>query len=174
VEDAQGEILFRQWVDEHMGIMWKVARAFAGDLGDQEDLLQDILLQVWRSTSTFDGLAQASTWIYRVAFNTAMAWKRKAKAYRLTGRLLVGELEVPDPGRQVQQAMEHREALERLYAAIRQLPKLDRSLVVLYLDGGSYQQISEVAGISVNNVGVRLTRARARLAQIMGVSGHGR
>jgi len=71
------ETLFSAWLTEHAGLVFKVARAFAPADADRQDLIQDILLQVWCSMPRFEGRAKVSTWIYRVAFNTALAWQRK-------------------------------------------------------------------------------------------------
>src|SRR5262245_49758237 len=70
------EALFRRWLADHSGLMWKVVRAFAATPEDQEDLLQEIALQLWMSLASYRREAAESTWIYRVAFNTALTWKR--------------------------------------------------------------------------------------------------
>src|SRR5262245_13217677 len=71
--------IFRRWLADHAGLMWKVVRAFAAAPEDQQDLLQEIALQLWRSLPAFRREAKESTWIYRVAFNTALVWKRDEK-----------------------------------------------------------------------------------------------
>ncbi|MBW8863857.1 MAG: RNA polymerase sigma factor, partial [Verrucomicrobia bacterium] len=73
------EKLFRRWLADHVGLMWKVVHAFAATPADQQDLLQEICLQLWSSLPSFRGEAKESTWIYRVAFNTALVWKRDEK-----------------------------------------------------------------------------------------------
>ena len=73
------ETLFRRWLADHAGLMWKVVRAFAATPEDQQDLLQEVALKLWMSLPSFRGEAAESTWIYRVAFNTALAWKRVEK-----------------------------------------------------------------------------------------------
>jgi RNA polymerase sigma factor (sigma-70 family) len=73
------EIIFRRWLADHTGLMWKVVRTFTVTREDAEDLLQEIALQLWMSVPAFRGEAKESTWIYRVAFNTAMVWKRDEK-----------------------------------------------------------------------------------------------
>src|SRR5215467_7080382 len=73
------ERLFRHWLAEHAGLMWKVVHAFAATAQDQEDLLQEISLQLWSSLPAFRGEAKENTWIYRVSFNTALVWKRDEK-----------------------------------------------------------------------------------------------
>src|SRR5262245_25078052 len=76
-ETRQEQELFKRWLNDCSGLMWKVARAFAPTDSDRQDLLQEILLQLWRSVPRFKGTAKSSTWVYRVAMNTALAWRRK-------------------------------------------------------------------------------------------------
>ena len=71
--------LFKTWLEEDAGLLYKVAYAFAPTAADRADLTQEILLQLWISMARFKGQSKASTWIYRLALNTALAWKRKRK-----------------------------------------------------------------------------------------------
>jgi RNA polymerase sigma-70 factor, ECF subfamily len=161
------ESLFKSWLTEHAGAVLKVARAYTFTTEDCQDLAQEILLQVWRSLPRFQGRARASTWFYRVALNTALAWRRKEHRRRARQRpvLEVEDLSVAglDSARQLVQ----REAVERLYAAIRQLPKTDAAVVLLFLDDLSYRQMAEVLGISESHVGVKLNRAKKALAALL-------
>jgi RNA polymerase sigma-70 factor (ECF subfamily) len=79
VNTQELEMIFRRWLADHAGLMWKVVRAFTATPEDAEDLLQEIALQLWRSLPAFRREAKESTWIYRVAFNTALVWKRDEK-----------------------------------------------------------------------------------------------
>src|SRR5271169_1973998 len=72
----QQEAIFRRWLEQHIGLMLKVVRGCAASPQDQDDLFQDVLLQIWSSIPAFRGEAKETTWIYRVAFNTALAWRR--------------------------------------------------------------------------------------------------
>ena len=76
------ETIFRRWLDEHIGLMIKVVRGCASTPQDQDDLLQDILVQIWSSIPAFRGEAKETTWIYKVAFNTALAWHRAERRRR--------------------------------------------------------------------------------------------
>lgn len=159
------ESIFRRWLDEHLGLMFKVVRGCATAPVDQDDLLQDILLQIWSSIPSFRGEAKETTWIYRVAFNTALAWRRgerrRREGHEAFLKLDVSARTQPSP---VDPAPD-REIVERLYAAIRELPKVDASLALMHLDGLSYQEMAAVLGISENYVGVKLNRIRKQLAQ---------
>jgi RNA polymerase sigma-70 factor (ECF subfamily) len=78
----QQETIFRRWLDEHIGLMLKVVRGCAASPPDQDDLLQEVLLQTWSSIPAFRGEAKETTWIYRVAWNTALAWRRGERRRR--------------------------------------------------------------------------------------------
>ena len=165
--NEQLESQFKAWLQEYGGIVVKVARAYTLTPEEDEDLAQEILLQLWRSLPQFAGRASAATWIYRVALNTALGWQRKERRRRERQQPLITIEDTPaaavdDAGR-----LSQREMVERLYAAIRQLPKADAALVLLYLDDLSYREMAEVLGISESNVGVKLNRARKALTTLM-------
>ena len=166
------EALFKSCVSEHGGLVLKVARAYTFTAEDCQDLTQEILLQIWRSLAQFEGRAKAGTWFYRVALNTALSWRRKEKPRRARQQPLQEAADPPTSGFDLTQKIEQRETVERLYAAIRQLPKTDAALVLLYLDELSYEQMAEVLGISESNVGVKLNRAKKALAALMNEEFH--
>lgn len=162
---TEQESLFRCWLQEHSGLMWKVVRAFTVTPEDADDLLQEIALQLWRSLPAFRGDAKESTWIYRVAFNTALVWKRGEKRRQAKHEQFFELTSAPEILAETAVHPPTDRLVEQLYAAIRQLPKLDASLALMHLDGLSYREISEVLGISENHVGVKLNRLRKQLAE---------
>lgn len=164
---AHRDSLFRSWLEEHQGILVSVTSSFAESAADRADLKQDVLLQLWLSTTTFDSRCKPSTWIYRVCLNTAFAWKRKDRRREHARSDSVDITEVPAATAGPADMIADRDLLERLYVAIRQLPEFDRALVLLMLDDASYRDIAEITGITENHVGVALTRARKRLAALM-------
>lgn len=153
-----GEGLFREWMEAHLGALHRIARAFAAG-ADQHDLMQELMVAVWRAAPAFRGESSAATFIFRVAHNAALTWRRGEVRRRIRQReyerLHVSE----NPGEDLR--------LERLYAAIRGLETLDRSLVLLMLEGQSYAEIAAIHGLSETNVGARLTRARKKLSTMM-------
>jgi RNA polymerase sigma factor (sigma-70 family) len=154
---------FDDWVRTHGAILHHVANGFAeGD--DRNDLMQELLLAVWKAIPAFRNGAQPSTFIYRVSHNAALTWKRTLRNYR--NRL---ERFQAQPATDASPAADSREPalLERLYVEIRKLPPLDRSLVLLSLDGVSYADMALIHGLSESNVGVRLNRAKQQLAKAM-------
>jgi RNA polymerase sigma-70 factor (ECF subfamily) len=169
---SQREKLFRQWIEEHQPILLKVARAYADAREDQDDLVQEMLLQLWRSIPAFQGEAKPSTWIYRVALNTSIAWKRTESRRRHRQRLLADADCLPDCRSDRRDDEANRAAVEQLYAAIRRLLPVDRSLVLLYLDGQSYREMAEILGITESNVGVKLNRSKKQLMELLGGVSH--
>ena len=161
------EVLFKRWLQEYGGIMLKVSRAYTLTVEECQDLAQEILLQLWRSLPQFEGRASASTWVYRVALNTALGWHRKEGRRRARQQPLLEPEDLPAAGLDSAEQLHQREVVERLYAAIRQLPKAEAALVLLYLEDLSYREIAEVLGISEGNVGVKLNRARKALGKSM-------
>jgi RNA polymerase sigma-70 factor, ECF subfamily len=160
---ADHELQFRQWLGEHKGLLVKVVRSFAEGPADQEDLFQEVLLQVWLSLPNFRENSKPTTWLYRVALNTALAWKRREKKRRRWQSLLPDADPADQPTKSVD-TEQNSQVVDQLYAAIRALPLAKRALVVLSLDGFTYREISEVVGISEANVGVRLNRIKRELA----------
>jgi len=164
------EARFQKWLTDHRGIIIKVTRSFAQTPSDVVDLEQEAILQLWLSLPAYREQAKPSTWIYRVSLNTALTWRRGAtrRERRLDHDADLTRVAI-DAASPAAQAGE-RELLESLYTAIHALPRFDRALVLLSLDGLAYREIAEVTGLNENQIGVALTRARQRLAvQMKGV-----
>jgi RNA polymerase sigma-70 factor (ECF subfamily) len=144
----------------HRGIVFKVARSFAAPVSEQDDLAQEIMVAVWKSVPQFHSGSKESSYIYRIALNRAISWQRRERTHTETLTRYEGSLEAgtetPEP---------HDERLELVYAEIRKLKELNRSLILLHLDGFSYQEIAENLGMSVNNVGVSLNRIKRKLME---------
>lgn len=163
MHDSRREELFTQWMAEHRGIVVKVARSFTTNHADTDDLIQEILIRLWGSIHQYRGDAKPSTWMYRVALNRAITWQRDTGRRRaVTPTHDVQHLDM------MQNAMASTNAedqynLNRLYEQIRQLPEIDRALMLLSLDGLSYAEMSAITDLSESNVGARLSRARTRL-----------
>ena len=159
------ESILRRWLDEHLGLMLKVVRGCAASPPDQEDLFQEVCLALWSSLPAFRGEARETTWIYRVAFNTALAWQRGERRRRVGHETFLKFEVSPQVHPSHADALPEQEIVAQLYAAIRQLPPVDASLALMHLDGLSYQEMVEVLGISENYIGVKLNRLRKQLAE---------
>ncbi|MDI1365324.1 MAG: RNA polymerase sigma factor [bacterium] len=165
--EHQGDEAFADWLGPHLAALRRISRAFAPP-ADQHDLLQELMVAVWRAWPRFEDRSTAATFVYRVAHNTALTWKRTETRRRRRRDAVEAELglrsDTGDPAAAL---------LERLYRGIRTLPPVDRSLILLSLDGVAYGEIARLHGLSETNVGARLTRIRARLSTLVKDDGDG-
>jgi RNA polymerase sigma factor (sigma-70 family) len=146
---------FESRIDEHRKILYKVCRLYCADLNDREDLGQEILVQLWRSYPRFDGRCLFSTWMYRVALNTAISFLRGETSRKRHvdpgGSLLLEFAQTPET---------ETDEVRTMYQLIANMDPLNRALIFLYLDGNSYEEIGTILGISVTNVATKLNRIR--------------
>lgn len=165
--EAQEEI-FKRWVGQYQRLLFKVVAAYAASWQDREDLFQDILFQLWSSIGNFQGNAKETTWIYRVAINTALVWKRDTVRKKRRNQTPIFDFDdMPVKAEKSGDITNDRQIIQQLYEAIGKLPKIDSSLMLMYLDGLGYDEMAEVIGISKSNVGVKLNRAKKQLSQLM-------
>ncbi len=150
--------VFEGWIKAHKSILFKVARAYGATQSDREDLFQEIALQLWHSIDAWRCDCAATTWIYRVALNTALAWRRKEHKHD-RGR---DDIELATCLRSAPSDLDPR--LEWIYRQIAEFDEANRSLVLLLLDGFSYRDMSQILGLSESNVGVKINRIKAALA----------
>ena len=156
---------FEEWFSTHGAVLHHVANGFAEGV-DRHDLMQELLLAVWKAVPAFRHGAKPSTFIFRVAHNAALTWKRTQKNYRKRVDAFEASTLPEIPGAPEANARE-RETLELLYAQIRLLPPVDRSLILLHLDGVSYLEMADIHGLTESNVGVRLNRLKQKLSEAM-------
>ena len=162
---AEQQQRFADWMHEHRAIIHHVVNGFAsGD--ERDDLLQEVLLAVWKSIPAFRAEAQPATYLYRVSHNAALLWIRRERNYRRRADQF-GALSADEFAPAPEAAPDER--LVRLYAAIHALKPVDRSLILLSLDGLSYREMAEVLGLSESNVGVKLNRIKAQLTRTLKV-----
>jgi RNA polymerase sigma factor (sigma-70 family) len=154
---------FDEWLRDHAAILHHVVNGFAeGD--DRNDLMQELLLAVWKALPAFRSDSKPSTFLYRVAHNTALTWQRTRRNYRRK----VEQFEAfPQEDAGSRAALAETELLDRVYVEIRRLPAVDRSLILMSLDGVAYREMAEIHGLTESNVGVRLNRAKQQLAKAM-------
>ncbi len=161
-DDAGRQARFLALVDGYQGALRKLVACHASSSADREDLFQDILLQLWRAFESFRGESTFSTFLYRVALNTAlMGRRRRGRRVPAASEPAVESLAAPTgsaPGDG---------EVERLYAAIRALGAIDRAVLLLVLEERSHAEIAAITGLSLGNVGVRLVRARRRLRRML-------
>jgi RNA polymerase sigma factor (sigma-70 family) len=151
---------FLNSIGGHQGIIHKVCRMYRDTVEDREDLFQEITYQLWRSYPNFKGESKVSTWMYRIALNTAIAALRKKSPELEYAEIL------PDFAEENRnEEMEHRQ--ERFFAALRQLDDGEKALITLYLEDLSYRQIAEITGITESNVGVKLNRIKNKIQKLL-------
>jgi RNA polymerase sigma-70 factor (ECF subfamily) len=157
------ETEFTERLQQHAGILHKVARAYAWRPEERAELLQEMRLQLWRAYPRYQQGTPFSTWMYRVALNVAISQLRAATAQQRDVHATEAlEDDAPEPGCD---GGEQAEQLRTLWALIQRLPELDRALILMALDGIDAADIAAALGLSVSNVGTRLQRIKTRLAE---------
>jgi RNA polymerase sigma-70 factor, ECF subfamily len=152
---------FVNLINEHQGLIHKVCIMYENDREVRNDLFQEIVLQLWKSFPSFRGEAKISTWMYRIALNTAISGFRKETRKIVTEDLKEMHFNISEHGD------ESEEKLQKLQWAIRQLNEIDRAMIVMALEEVPYEEIAETIGISQNNVRVRMNRIREKLRKLM-------
>ncbi len=149
---------FIQSIEQHQKIIHKVCNLYMNDPQDKKDLFQEILLGAWKGYGNFKGEAKFSTWLYRVALNTAITFYRKEQRQIETIALREQLGEKPDHGPDSQE-----EQTQAMHKAIADLSKIDKALVMLYLEDYDYNEIGNIMGITPNNVAVKMNRIKTKL-----------
>jgi len=153
---------FLNILENNIGIIMKIARAYTSIKQDREDLTNDITLELWKSFKNFKGKSKVSTWIYRVALNTSMNYQRKKKNDTLFPATHDFKMETSKWLYQ----QNNSEQSEILYQCIDELNELNKAIILLYLDGNSHDDISEITGISKTNVGTRISRIKEQIKNL--------
>lgn len=148
---------FIELVEQHEAAIGRVCRSFCSVAEDREDLRQEILLNLWRGWKAYRSDHKAITWVYRVALNTAISWRRQRKKQIET--LSLDGYDLPEDS-------VLREQSANLKALIAQLPVSDQRLINLYLDGFTTEEIGRLMGISQTNVTTRIGRIKEKLRKI--------
>ncbi|MDO6433421.1 RNA polymerase sigma factor [Flavitalea sp. BT771] len=153
---------FIKLVQEHRAMLYKVCRLYCFSEDDRQDLFQEIVIQLWRAYPAFRGESKFSTWLYRIALNTAISNLRKQR--RRPSPLNINEL--PASLQDMSYPGEEEEQLQQLYAAIDRLSEIEKALVMLYLEDRSYEEMEEILGINQNNLRVKMNRIREKLRKM--------
>jgi RNA polymerase sigma-70 factor (ECF subfamily) len=151
---------FIQLLNQHQKIIHKVCNLYLNWQEDKEDLFQEITLQAWKAYGQFRGDAKFSTWLYRVALNTAITFFRKDKKKDFIDSVA----ELPDHFHSAEKDSIE-EKTQAMYKAIGILSKIDKAIVMLYLEDYTYAEISEIIGITANNIAVKMNRIKVKLRE---------
>lgn len=154
----QHKTSFVTLIKENEGIIFKVANLYTSNKEDQQDLYQEIVYQLWKSFESFQGKSKISTWMFRVALNTAIRQlnkeKRMPKNDDLT-KVLNLKMEQVDGVLEAQ--------MQQMYEAIKTLNSIEKGIVLLYLEGKQYDEIAQITGFSASNIGTKLSRIKVKL-----------
>lgn len=152
-----------QTIMQNKGMLFKICRIYQDDADDRNDLLQEIILQLWRVFDSYRGESKITSWMYRVALNTAIVFFKKQKRRPDREQLPAGFDQPEEPSA----AGEKEVQLRLFYKAVQQLDKVERALIYLYMEDQPYTEIAVALGISEVNVRVRLNRVKNKLKDII-------
>ena len=148
-------------LERHKPILYKIASAYCARREDRGDLIQDIVIELWRAYERFDGRASFSTWMHRIAVNVAISF------YRGESRRIRDALPIEDFGMDLAAADRVLDAqgddLHALHQLIARLDEINRALILLYLQGYSLEELAQMLGLTVTNVATRINRIKTSL-----------
>ena len=145
-------------VKENEGLIYKVAKLYTSAKEDEQDLYQEIIYQLWKSFSSFRNESKISTWMYRIALNTAIANLNKAKKRGIQlpiDETLLNRSDYSDTSKQ--------ERVDELYSQIKKLDPIEKGIILLHLEGNTYDEIAAITGFTFTNVGTRLGRIKQKI-----------
>lgn len=154
---------FVKQLEENQNIVHKICRLYTNDKDAHNDLFQEVTIQLWKAYPKFRGDSKFSTWMYRVALNTAITLYRKSKRSIATQAYDSVEFKIAD----YEEEDETTQQIALLYTAIKQLNDIEKALVFLYLEDKNYREISETLGISEVNARVKMNRVKTKLANLI-------
>lgn len=162
-ETGEPSIRFERLVAQHGEALGRLAATYAADRDGQEDLLQEILVAVWRALPAFRGECSERTFLFRIGHNRGITHRSRRRRH-----VAIDEAaEVADPRLDPERQFTASREQASLLCAVRALPETLRQVVSLHLEGFSHAEIADVLGISANNVAVRLARGRAALRRLL-------
>jgi len=150
---------FQEIIEQHKGILYKVARVYCKNQDDRQDLLQEMMIQIWKSIHRYDRQLKISTWLYRISLNVAISFYRKQSA-RANRYSVLNEQTTEIP---IDEKTEVEQQLILLEQFINELKEIDKALMILYLEDKSHSEIAEILGMSVSNVGTKMGRIKDKL-----------
>ena len=150
---------FQNIIEQHKGILYKVARAYCPNEEDRQDLIQEIMIQVWQSIHRYNNQFKISTWFYRISLNVAISFYRKSTTRANKYKMLSEQTaQIPIEDKTADEIQ-----LNLLEQFISELKEIDKGLMILYLEDKSHAEIAEILGISISNVGTKIGRIKNRL-----------
>ena len=166
MKEKEKEFLNR--IESHKGILYKVSKMYMDNYDDQQDLFQEIICQLWKSYDSFRNESQFSTWMYRVAVNTAIVFLKKEKRKVDKYEIASGNIKDDEGDSHIKESQ-----LDHFYKAVQKLEKIDKAIIFYQLEGFSHKEIGDNLGISEGNARVKLNRAKDKLKEIIKKQGYG-
>lgn len=162
MQKQETEKQFENHIRQNELLIWKVCRIYAYTQADRKDLFQEIVIQLWKAYPNFKGNATFTTWLYRVAINTAITGLRREKHFITSYEPATLPVTVSDEN--TNETAE--EQLQQLYAAIEQLSQVERAIVLLYMEDTLYAEMENILGISQGNLRVKMNRIKEKLREL--------
>lgn len=159
-----GKEKFISVINENQNLIFKICYSYCSNPENRKDLQQEILIQLWNSFPTFDGRAKMSTWIYRIALNTAITFYRNDRNKHPDNVVAIDAEVISIPTADYDNAEQH-ETIGMLYQFIGRLNEMDKALILLYLDDNKYKDIADILGISETNVATKINRIKKYLSE---------
>lgn len=157
------ESIFMEKMEKHKGVVFKISKMYMDDFEDQKDLFQEITFQAWKAYPKFEGRSQFSTWLYRIALNTAIMFLKSEKKKSFIQNTETENLKVLSEDYNY----EEEENLKKMYDAIHQLNPVDKALIFYYLEDYSGKEMADQLGLTEGNCRVKLNRAKDKLKQLL-------
>ena len=149
-------------IESNKGILYKVSNTYCRNIEDRKDLVQEIIIQLWKSFDKYDEIFKYSTWMYRISLNVAISYYRKEnRRKRISNPLTPDVFDFVD----IEISNENETNLGKLKQIISELNDLDKALMLLYLEEKSYKEISEIIGITETNVATKISRTKNKLKE---------
>ena len=159
---------FDEIYQENKDKVYRLCLGFLGDSMEADDLFQEILIKIWNNLDGFRNESKISTWIYRVATNTALMYvNKKTRVQKNKAQIPVVNLMIPEK----ENREETKEKIQQLYQTISQLKEINKIIITLVLEGCSYEEIAEITGLTINHVGVKVNRIKSELKKKLNSNG---
>ena len=154
---------FIRVIADNQGIIHKICNIYCNHQEEKRDMMQEITMQLWISFPKFEGRSKISTWIYRIALNTAITNIRRSQRHPIMEALFESAMGIPD--KEIDPDLD--EDVNNLYRAIARLNDIEKAVIMLFLDEMSYREIGDIVGITEKNVSVKLVRIKKKLKEIL-------
>lgn len=169
---SEKEKLFQTILDQHKQQVYRVCWGFTDQEQDVNDLFQETMIRIWQGLDNFQGKSAISTWVYRIAVNTCIYFKKKNKAFSQVIELY--DRNAIESQSHFSESSHTLGRMKAVKAAIQQLNKIDKTTILLVLEGCSYKEISEITGMTINHIGVKVNRIKTKVKNIINKnSSHG-